>query len=401
MCWQWVAYLKRQVPTGSEPLLLNLDETRVWRCTGGRGNVMVSLRHTGRRPLPVRRASLGARRSGVTHVGLVADRPDVQAALPQVIVHNEHLPTLRGLRAVAAELPPNIAFVRQTSSWTNTTNMCDILRRIAVALLPWRGRLQPILLLDCAKQHLHWRVAAQAARSGIWLAYIPASLTWLLQPCDTHVFAVYKAFMTAAYSELAAASPTGEVSEEDWLRLVGRAVRTILQGRRWSNAFVQNGFGRAAEIREEIRAELGPEDVPVVGDGRPSGEDLRVVFPGRCRAHAVLPRHLWRPFERALAPPPKASSVRGSFWPSPLAVPRAPPPVDSDAVRGVQLRPCPAPSQRARAAAAADDPGLAAESGMGRTAPAVKATAAMRAGAFPQPKCASAGRGAPSRSSAS
>ena len=363
--------------------------------------MMVSLRHTGRRPLPVRRASLGARRSGVTHVGLVADRPDVQAALPQVIVHNEHLPTLRGPRAVAAELPPNIAFVRQTSSWTNTTNMCDILRRIAVALLPWRGRLQPILLLDCAKQHLHWRVAAQAARSGIWLAYIPASLTWLLQPCDTHVFAVYKAFMTAAYSELAAASPTGEASEEDWLRLVGRAVRTILQGRRWSNAFVQNGFGRAAEIRDEIRAELGPEDVPVVGDGRPSGEDLRVVFPGRCKAHTVLPRHLWRPFESALASPPKASRGRGSFWGPPLAAPMAPPPVDSDAVRGVQLRPCPAPSQRARAAAAADDPGLAAESGMGRTDPAVKATASMRAGAFHQPKCASAGRGAPSRSSAS
>ena len=278
--------------------------------------------------------------------------------------------------------------------------MCDIIRRLAVALRPWRGRLQPILLLDCAKQHLHWRVAAQAARSEIWLAYIPANLTWLLQPCDTHVFAVYKAFMTTQYIELSASSPTGEVSEEDWLRLVGRGVRTILQGRRWSHAFVQNGFGRATEIRDEVRAELGPEAVPAVGDGRPSGEDLRLVFPGRCNAHAVLPRHLWRPFESVSASPPKAAGGRGRVWGPPLAAPLAPPPGDHDAERGVQLRPCPAPSPRARAAAAAVGPGLAAGRGRGRIAPVVKATAAMRAKACPQPKFASAGSGAPSRSSA-
>ena len=394
-----MAYLRSNVPTGSEPLLLNLDETRVWRCPGGKGNVMVSLRRTGRRPLPVRRASLSALRSGVTHVGLIADRPDVQAVLPQVIVHNEHLPTLRALRTVAPDLPANITFVRQNSSWTNIGNLCGIIRRLAAALRPWRGRLQPILLMDCARQHLHWRVAAQAARSGIWLVYIPASMTWLLQPCDTHVFALLKAFMSAGYSELASASRTGEVTEEDWLRLVGRAVRSILQGRRWGDAFAQNGFGRASEIRSEVRAELGPEEVPAVGNTRPSCEDLQAVFPGRSKAHAQLPRHLWRPFDDTAAPPPKASGISGRarFGGPPLAAPLAPPPAESSASSGVEHRPrpCNGRMERVRGAAAATGAGRLASGGIERTPILVKATAAARAVERSPPTLPPAGAGAP------
>ena len=87
------------MPPGKNVLLINLDETRVCRSpAGGRGNVMVSKRDYRRRPLPTRRATRSQRRSGLTHVALIADRSDVQAVLPQVFVHCEHFPTSRVLR---------------------------------------------------------------------------------------------------------------------------------------------------------------------------------------------------------------------------------------------------------------------------------------------------------------
>ena len=36
ICWQWVSHLKHQVQRGKEPLMLNLDETRVGRRPGAR-----------------------------------------------------------------------------------------------------------------------------------------------------------------------------------------------------------------------------------------------------------------------------------------------------------------------------------------------------------------------------
>lgn len=130
-------------------MLLNLDETRVSRRPGkGRGNIMVSSRTYKRqcRPRPIQRATRAQLRGGVTHVAFVADRPEVQAVLPQVIIHNKHMPTLRTRRAIAAEVPDNGVIVRQTSSWTNTDNMVDLLRRLGLALTPWTRALQPFFL---------------------------------------------------------------------------------------------------------------------------------------------------------------------------------------------------------------------------------------------------------------
>ena len=50
-----------------------------------------------------------------------------------------------------------------------------------------------ILLLDGHRCHLHESVLAHAKRWGIRLVYMPARMTGLLQPCDTHVFAKLKA----------------------------------------------------------------------------------------------------------------------------------------------------------------------------------------------------------------
>jgi hypothetical protein len=353
-CWQWMAYVQGQIPEGKRPLLMNLDETRVtWYFGGGKGNVLVSRRH-GRRPAPVQRATKTQLRSGLTHAALICDRPDVQAVLPQVFFHNEHFPTLRSLRATASEHPPNVVFIRQKSSWTNVSNLCDILRRVAASVAPWKSEFQPVLLLDCARQHVHWRVAAAAVRGGIWLVFVPAKLTWLLQPCDTHVFAAYKAFAQARYGEILAAAPSQEVSQEDWLRLLGHIVRVFLQGRVWHSAFLQNGFGAQGQggVRQEILAELGGELLPASSAERPSADHLRTLFPGGWNVPA---KHFWKPFD---VPPSHVAPLGGAAGsslgpPPPLPAPPEPPPdlaeVEGSSVWSGRLRAAPKPSCRAMA----------------------------------------------------
>ena len=151
---------------------MNLDETRVGRIPGrGRGNVFVSKRHYRDRPLPTRGATLGQLRSGLTHVGFVASRFEVQAALPHMLVTNEHFPTAATLRALEPEMQAlRIMVIRQKSSWTKEATMRSIFARIGEALAPFLDRFQPIILLDCAKSHLSWRVVATASRNNLWVA---------------------------------------------------------------------------------------------------------------------------------------------------------------------------------------------------------------------------------------
>ena len=76
-----------------------MDETRVLRWPSpGRNKVVVRSRCGVRRPEAVHPVSVGQRRGGIAHLAIIADRPDVQAVLPQVMFHHEHLATLRALR---------------------------------------------------------------------------------------------------------------------------------------------------------------------------------------------------------------------------------------------------------------------------------------------------------------
>ena len=77
-----------QVPPGTIALRLNLDETSVCLFQGdAKGNVFAN-----KRQHPdgyAQRAPRSKRRSCLTHVGIICDRPDLQPLLPQVIIGNE------------------------------------------------------------------------------------------------------------------------------------------------------------------------------------------------------------------------------------------------------------------------------------------------------------------------
>jgi hypothetical protein len=132
-------------------------------------------------------------RACVTHAALVAEDPAIQQLLPQWVLGNMSVMLKRDVAKVQPLVSPNIQFIRGKCGWMNATMMVKLLRAIKLALTPVDYEKQIILLLDCARQHLHAKITAAAKACDIWLLYVPAKLTWLVQPCDTHVFMKYNA----------------------------------------------------------------------------------------------------------------------------------------------------------------------------------------------------------------
>ena len=282
--WQWVNFLCEQVPPGRESLLLNLDETAVPFYHGDvKGTLLVSKRQRRLLGEPVQRVPRRQRRSNLTHVAIIAERRDVQAALPHIFLGNPGVLRVRDQKAVQADLPSNVRLVRAASSWTTIESMVELMRDLGKALTPWKATHQPILLMDCAAQHLHVRVPRAAARAGIWIAYVPAGLTWLLQPCDTHVFLEYKRYLRSAYADIRANSASGEIPCLDWLRAVAQAVPQVLEARPWHHAFRENGFRlRQTAVSSFVRRQLGNAESLSASADEPLAEDVAAVLPRGC-----------------------------------------------------------------------------------------------------------------------
>jgi hypothetical protein len=141
-------------------------------------------------------------------------------------------------------------------------------------------------------------------RHGVWPLFVPASLTWLLQPLDTHAFALFKRALRMAYLRARAADPSGDVSMQQFLSCVYEAIRVVLQGRRWIVAFENNGFGSSA-LSPRVALALELDADPTLPCTRPTADQLSLCFPRRARIPAV-----WKPVD-GVGPALRIWGVRG------------------------------------------------------------------------------------------
>ena len=197
------------------------------------------------------------RRCYMTHVGLICDRTDLQPLLPQVLVANEATLQAGTLAALKAACPPNVRLVRQQSSWNNGHLCALIVGLIMEALGVHAGLLQVVLILDAARLHFGPPMINACRRHGVWPLFVPAKLTWLLQPLDTHGFSLFKHTLRMAHRRARARSADGVVPFADFVQCIYTAIRTVLQGRRWSSAVDADGFGqRLLQLSTRVVEEL-------------------------------------------------------------------------------------------------------------------------------------------------
>ncbi len=148
--------------------------------------------------------------------------------------------------------PSKVKFWRRRSSWNTSFLMLDILTELALAMTEFPS-LQPILVMDCASIHLAKRVFRRASALGIWILVVLALCTFLVQPCDTHVFSPYKAFLANEYRS--AKDANGQVSDEAWVRILIKLATSFLCGRKWADAFHQTSIiGDRKRLTRDVAA---------------------------------------------------------------------------------------------------------------------------------------------------
>ena len=330
--WQWYNFLESQAPTGFKLLRLNLDETSVKLFQGDQKGICFFKKKRPREPSdseegageeaeegdgapePVQKVNLQKKRTCLTHVGLICDQSSVQPFLPQVLIGNEKTFLQGDMDALKAACPANVVLVRQKSAWSNVQLSKRVFRLLAEALRKYEReqvhppmlRLQPVLSLDAANVHIHEACVRSCYALDIWPIVVPARLTWLLQPLDTHAFQKYKEYFKAAYQRARLLTADGVLTVSDFLNVFYDAIRRVLQGNRWALAFDQDGFGpQQAKVSSYILQQLQLEEAPVVPSTLPALETLQHCFP---RNRAVpLPTMLVRTGAQQLALPAPAA----------------------------------------------------------------------------------------------
>ena len=282
--WKWFNWLLAQLPANKQPILLNMDETacRLWYdpAKGVLASQLVAL--AARRGRVTTGVTTAQARSVLSLVALLCNDSSIQPRLPQYILGNEHvLPAsvLGDLRRDRS-LSPNIHILRRRSAWVNDTELAVIARHWGRVLSLHCPDRQPILLMDACSVHLGPRFLASCVRCKIWVVYVPARLTWLLQPADTHCFALLKASLRQQFHETSLLADSGRVTVRDILEHLNIAIRKVFQGRSWSEAFEGNGWSDGQRrVRQRILDTLEWPAIPRVDNCLPSLQEFETISP--------------------------------------------------------------------------------------------------------------------------
>jgi hypothetical protein len=282
--WRWWQACRSKVPDSKAALRMNLDETSVCLYQGDCKGTVFATKGL-KRKRPVQKVSRAKRRCCLTHVGLVCDSVEFQPFMPQFIVGNESTFLVRDLAGLQASAPPNVTLIRQKSAWNNAALCTQLIRVLGEVLKPFLHRIQPVLILDAVPLHYHRRVLDACNASQIWPVVVPAKLTWLLQPLDTHFFYKYKVWLKRCYQDARLDSDTLQLSTARFLECLYDTInRTFGDDLKLAEAFDDDGFGHdRSTIRHFIKDMLEVDGISESLVGPPSDEQLKLCFPARAK----------------------------------------------------------------------------------------------------------------------
>ena len=140
-------------------------------------------------------------RGSLTHVAIICDDTLIQPTLPQFILGDHHILTVHSMKSRAQENPANVFVLRAKSSWVNTTICCLILETLRTCLRAKNIEKVVLLLWDGCPVHCHHLVWRAARKAKVLLCFVPASMTWLMQPLDVYAFRRFKAHIRKAYRQ--------------------------------------------------------------------------------------------------------------------------------------------------------------------------------------------------------
>ena len=188
---------------------------------------------------PFRYRSRKKQHGAISHLAIIADNAEVQLRLPQVFLASDKLV---GVAAATRASVGDVQIWRGSSGWNTSAKLVRLLEVLADALRPWRASHQPILFLDAASCHFTADVLHAGERTDLWVIPIPARLSWLVQPLDTHGFGVYKTLLLDEGRRLVRVAEGCDVPRGAWLCARTSTAERYLSQHSWRHAFEHNGL---------------------------------------------------------------------------------------------------------------------------------------------------------------
>ena len=272
--------------TGSRVVRINIDETMLPLFYGDRKGVVAESCVKGKQRLV---KTKNKHRGSLTLVGVICDDPELQPVVPQFIIGNEHVLRVRDLKKVSLNLPPNVYLVRRKSGWVRFLVFAQVLVTLRKELDKVAEGIEVLLLVDASPVHTHPFVLLTAKRQRLRLIFVPASCTWLLQPCDTHAFRKFKAAVAKACNRFRVEREMTYVPMEDYIGIIVTAIRLIMQGTVWAHSFDHNGYGsEQRDVSQRVSCNLMPGIRALMPKTFPSDGDMKTMLPRNCRVNPLF-----------------------------------------------------------------------------------------------------------------
>ena len=309
-------------------------------------------------------------RSMFTLMVSVCDDEVLQKKLPQFLILSSAIARSSEIDHMRTMLPPNVFLWTRERAWTTTEVMVRVAKTLHACLREDLEGRQVIFSTDVYRAHIATEVWRAMATLNFFYFLIPAKMTWAMQPCDTHVFALFKRHLAEAAQTVAVGAEDGHVPLTALVKVVCDVIVKVIRGRSWAKAFSDIGLvGNQTAVSQSVLGKLKLAAAPLVGDGLPSLAMLQDIWP----AGAIIPtdavfatvskfvrqRRAWLKQHVQCVPQaggPAASSgaapVSSAPWPmiarsSSDPAPRARTPVARPLWMGLALRPR-APSMQSR-----------------------------------------------------
>ena len=99
-----------------------------------------------------------------------------------------------------------------------------------------------VLLLDCASSHLCRSFIQHAQQIGVRLCFVPASLTWALQPLDVRYFAALKRRIRLYYQVAILNQGHNNMPTMTLLKVLIKSAQETLCSHKWRHVFSDLGI---------------------------------------------------------------------------------------------------------------------------------------------------------------
>ena len=237
---QWAEWLRKCVLGGRETVFVNLDETPMAKQMAARRGYVCHLIGTLDSDWHARIATRDTR-SHATLMAAVCDDALLQKHLPQLLLTKDKTLT-RAEKTALAHLPLPVRWLSGTTGWMTSSILKQVLTIYRRAIRAVRPNAEIVMVFDVAPQHVTHEVFMHLNRLGLHTLLIPAGMTWLLQPLDTHVFSTLKRSLHDRQTRGRALSPLGILPANSWIQIAGAAIKEVLVDRDWTHSLRGNGL---------------------------------------------------------------------------------------------------------------------------------------------------------------